>query len=258
MKNSREFIQLRNQALLRYIETKGSVTVDELVIHFQLSPATVRRTLANLEQDQMLLRTHGGAKSLQTVEHLSLEIKTNVNNIAAKNRVAQIACKEIRDGDVIALGCGSTTLFLAKLLHGRKDLTVITDSVYVAVELLGEEGIGVYLSGGFVYSTCGAVFSSAPSELFQTSNVNKAFVGVDGISISTSSVSAMAHLTSVERAVLNSGEKVYVLADHSKFEKKAVIERLASFEELDYLVTDIRPSQEAMEALIASNVTVLY
>lgn len=55
MKNSREFIQQRNQALLRYIEANGSVTVDELVAQFQLSPATVRRTLTSLEQERMLL-----------------------------------------------------------------------------------------------------------------------------------------------------------------------------------------------------------
>ncbi len=58
--------------------------------------------------------------------------------------------------------------------------------------------------------------------------------------------------------ILTCGEKVYVLADNSKFDKKTVIERLASFDEFDYLVTDKKPSEEIIQRLEDSGVKILY
>ena len=218
----------------------------------------MRRALESLEQKGLAIRTHGGVKSLQRENCLSLEIKPNVNNIVQKNRIAQRARKLIKNGDVIALGCGSTTLFLAKLLHGMDNLTVITDSAYVAVELMEEENIEIYLSGGIIHSRSGAVYSAQCKNLFESSLVNKVFIGADGISLASRSITAMAHLTEAERMILTCGEKVYVLADNSKFDKKTVIERLASFNEFDYLITDRKPSDDIIEKLEEYDIKVLY
>lgn len=258
MRRSKEYMNSRLEELTDYIEQKGNVAVADLVDRFQLSPSTVRRALESLEEKGLAIRTHGGVKSLQKEKGLSLEIKPNVNNIAAKSKIAQRARKLIKSGDVIALGCGSTTLFLAKLLHGIDSLTVITDSAYVAVELMEEKNMEIYLSGGVIHSRSGAVYSSQCKNLFESALVNKVFIGADGISLASRSITAMAHLTEAERMILTCGEKVYVLADNSKFDKKTVIERLASFDEFDYLVTDKKPSEEIIQRLEDSGVKILY
>ena len=258
MRRSKEYMNSRLEELIDYIEQNGNVTVTDLVDRFHLSPSTVRRALESLEQKGLAIRTHGGVKSLQRENCLSLEIKPNVNNIVQKNRIAQRARKLIKNGDVIALGCGSTTLFLAKLLHGMDNLTVITDSAYVAVELMEEENIEIYLSGGIIHSRSGAVYSAQCKNLFESSLVDKVFIGADGISLASRSITAMAHLTEAERMILTCGEKVYVLADNSKFDKKTVIERLASFNEFDYLITDRKPSDDIIEKLEEYDIKVLY
>ena len=258
MRRSKEYMNSRLEELIDYIEQNGNVTVTDLVDRFHLSPSTVRRALESLEQKGLAIRTHGGVKSLQRENCLSLEIKPNVNNIVQKNRIAQRARKLIKNGDVIALGCGSTTLFLAKLLHGMDNLTVITDSAYVAVGLMEEENIEIYLSGGIIHSRSGAVYSAQCKNLFESALVNKVFIGADGISLASRSITAMAHLTEAERMILTCGEKVYVLADNSKFDKKTVIERLASFNEFDYLITDRKPSDDIIEKLEEYDIKVLY
>ena len=258
MKRSQEYIRNRNEQLIDYIEQNDTVTISELTDHFQLSPSTVRRALEQLEKDGLVIRTHGGVKSLQIDKQLSLKISPNVNNLAAKNKIALTARKLVKNGDVLAIGCGSTTLFFAKSLHTAKDLTVITDSVYVAVELMENKNIEVYLSGGFVHGTSGAVFSAQLGNLFQSSLVDKVFLGADGISMASKSITAMAHLTEAERTLLTCGDKVYILADNSKFDKKTVIERLATFHEFDYLVTDKKPSDQIIEKLKNSNVQLIY
>ena len=258
MKRSKEYIYNRNEQLIKYIEEREYVTVSDLTKHFSMSPSTVRRALEQLENEGMVIRTHGGVKSLQVDRELFLKISPNVNNLAAKNKIAMTAKKYVKNGDVLGIGCGSTTLFFAKLLHDFKHLTVITDSVYVAVELMEDKNIEVYLSGGFVHHTSGAVYSTQFGNLFESSLVDKVFLGADGISMVSQSITAMAHLTEAERTLLTCGDKVYILADNSKFDKKTVIERLAAFQEFDYLITDQKPSNQILELLKEANVKVLY
>ena len=115
-----------------------------------------------------------------------------------------------------------------------------------------EENIEIYLSGGIIHSRSGAVYSAQCKNLFESS------LGADGISLASRSITAMAHLTEAERMILTCGEKVYVLADNSKFDKKTVIERLASFNEFDYLITDRKPSDDIIEKLEEYDIKVLY
>ena len=91
MKRSQEYIRNRNEQLIDYIEQNDTVTISELTDHFQLSPSTVRRALEQLEKDGLVIRTHGGVKSLQIDKQLSLKISPNVNNLAAKNKIALTA-----------------------------------------------------------------------------------------------------------------------------------------------------------------------
>ena len=142
------FAEERKGQILELLRQKSKLLVPELCDYFDVSPATIRNDLRDLENERKLKRTHGGAISL---EKTSFELDSRhkeIRNMEQKRQIAACAAKLIEDGDTIILDTGTTTLELAKCLSGKRDLTIVLNDIEIASLLEESTQANLILIGG--------------------------------------------------------------------------------------------------------------
>lgn len=165
------------------------------------------------------------------------DLNSSIPNFAAKNEVAEIAASMVEDGDFIAIGSGSTAFLLASKLHGKRDLTVATNSVYVAYELMQDKTINFNICGGSILSRNGACNGPFAELYLNDIQVDKAFCGTDSVSLEKGFISMDADPRS-ERAQCLVGKQRYMLADASQFKNRPFIEKICNFKDVDAFITN--------------------
>ena len=150
MNNGGMFVEERKIRIIERIERQRKATVAELCDQFHVSSATIRSDLRDLEAAGLLIRTHGGAM-VKTKTGLELDmVQRGTQHLAEKRRIAERALELVEDGDTVILDTGTTTLELARLLGRRRDLTVVTNDLAIALALEAAESVRVLFMGGLV------------------------------------------------------------------------------------------------------------
>lgn len=243
----------RHQELLQLVESKGQVSVDELAQHFSVSDDTIRRDLLYLENNKVLLRTHGGAVSTALMVHRETPFLTRVNTHAnGKSRIGRAAAQLISDGETLIVNGGSTTFAFAANLGARRDLTVVTNNVALVSALTPEAVHRVYLIGGQYRlshdCTVGPVeFNSG------TVSVDTAVLGVSGLTITNGISTTHLDEARMHAQMITSARRTIVVVDASKFGHDTFAQ-IAPLKVVDTLVTDVSPPPEFRQALSAANV----
>ena len=142
--------QQRQDSICRLLRQRGECSVEELARRLGVSGMTVRRDLAALARQGKVLRTHGGAAMADRISFDFVFRERLGRRRAAKDAVARAAAERIADGQSVLLDSGTTTLALARQLHGKERLTVITTSLPIAAELQFDRQIEVLLLGGYL------------------------------------------------------------------------------------------------------------
>ena len=138
----------RKNEILQKLRAEQRVLVSELAAHYQVTEETIRRDLDKLEKEGYATKTYGGAilgNSTKTDLSHAIRSKTNVE---FKNQIADLVCQMVDDGDHLMIDDSSTALFCAKKLRDKKNLTIITNSVELVVELANVETWSILLTGG--------------------------------------------------------------------------------------------------------------
>ena len=138
----------RKNEILNKLRAEQRVLVSELAVHYGVTEETIRRDLDKLEKEGYATKTYGGAIwGNSTKTDLSYTIR-NKTNVEAKTAIASIVSQLIQDGDHLMLDDSSTSLYIAKALKDKKDLTILTYSVEIITELAGVEGWTILSTGG--------------------------------------------------------------------------------------------------------------
>lgn len=207
----------RQQKILEHLEKHTVVKSQELTEVLQASESTIRRDLQELENKGLLVRIHGGAKQNQRLSlELNMDEKT-AKNVQEKQQIAQLAANEIQDEDIIYLDAGSTTLELIPLLVGKK-ITVVTNSVRHATCLV-EMHIPTIILGGPIKLSTNAVLGAAALHQLGQLRFNKAFMGINGLHEDLGFTTPDPEEAAMKQLVFKNAEKVFVLADQTKFGK---------------------------------------
>jgi DeoR family transcriptional regulator of aga operon len=216
----------RERRVVEEVLRAGAVSVDALAERLQVSPATVRRDLTGLEQRGLLRRTHGGAVPIEPI-HSDLFLGDSSfqeqmrRHAPEKRRIALAAADLVEDGDTIALTPGTTTALLARCLRHRRNITVVTNTVNVALELCQREGISVFVTGGYLragwFSMVGPAAVHALGEIY----VDKVFIGVNGIHPVRGLTAGHPDEAMTNRAMIGQAREKIVVADHAKLGKVA-------------------------------------
>ncbi|PIF43315.1 DeoR family transcriptional regulator [Chryseobacterium sp. 52] len=246
----------RHDDILKELDEKGHVLVQDLCERFNVSSVTVRKDLNYLESLGLLFRNHGGAsKHVRYAYERNVDEKENIN-VEAKQNIAKAALQLIQENDCIILASGTTMHYLARMLANFGPLTVLTSSLRVALELCNNPNINIIQLGGEVRKSSTSIVGSISETILRQFSCNKLFLGVDGIDmefgISTSNA-AEAHLNQL---MIECSEKVVILGDSSKLNKKG-FGKIATLDKIDYLITDSGICEEDRVGLEEIGVSVI-
>jgi DeoR/GlpR family transcriptional regulator of sugar metabolism len=216
----------RQQRISERLRTERVVSIADLGTWLGVSDMTVRRDLIRLEELGLCRRTHGGAVSVhaplvQDTPYTERELQ----HVAEKIAIGRAAAALVEEGDTIAIDSGSTTMQFAAALRGKKNVTVVTNSIRVLNQLYDAAGIIVISTGGTISTTLNPGFrhddpflvgplAEATMRRFRP---NKAFMGTVGLTIADGLSNGMLEQAELKRIMMEVSAEVTLLTDHSKF-----------------------------------------
>ncbi|WP_028563171.1 DeoR/GlpR family DNA-binding transcription regulator [Paenibacillus pinihumi] len=225
----------RHRNIIERLEKQGSVKVSELSASFQVTEKTIREDLEKLEEKGLLKRIHGGAVLEAEGEDSLLPLMIpNIRNGQAKAAIAEQALRYIEPGDIIALDAGSTTLEIAKRVKNMP-LTVLTNDLLIIRELALKEQIRLVVPGGYRHHNL--LIGGEELEWISRLNVHKLFLSTTGIHLEYGLTIFTEELAKLKKVYMSCARHIYCVADHSKFDKGALI-TFAELSEVDYFITD--------------------
>ena len=197
------------------IRDSGVIRIEDLCRQLQVSPATVRRDLDQLERGGAIRRVHGGAVSVES--RLDEPVFADKTSLAAreKRRIAEAALRFVEPGDTVYLDGGSTVLELARLLRERTNLTVVTNSLYAAHELAGR-GPRLIVIGGELRRLSQTMVGALTRSVLQELHLDKAFMGTIGFALHEGLTTTDPSEAFTKKLVMGQARQVIVLADSSK------------------------------------------
>lgn len=252
----------RKAELAAYVAQVGQVTVTRLAKRFDVSADTIRRDLDALDSEGALVRTHGGAVSLSAVPKpdSGLDVRARVQ-ATAKDRIGALVAGLVPNGASLVVNAGTTTLAVARHLHGHRDLTIATNSLALPAELPPEVVRDVYVFGGAVRTSAQAtvgpvVFPVMPGRPEVDIRVDLALVCVGAVApdngYSTSNLGEAAMMAEM----MGRAAQVVVMADSSKFNRR-LFAQVAPLGAADWFVTDAAPPEHLAAAFHAAGVEIV-
>ena len=242
--------------LLQLVAERGDVQLRDLADELNASAATIRRDVGALAEQGLLVRTHGGASSRRSGSELPMNLRGG-RNTQAKRTIARVAVEQIPPGrHAVAMTGGTTTTEVLRALDRRRDLTIVTNSVGLAIEAASHGQNRVLIAGGILRATSLELVGSLAESTFRQINVGTAIVGCDGVSLdggltTHDDVEASTNHTMIERA-----QKVICVADGSKI-GVATLARLAELSDVDMLITDSSADPAELARIRGAGVDVL-
>ena len=227
----------RRTKILEKLESDGQVNVSELSKEFNVSEVTIRNDFLQLEKKNMLIRARGGAIKVSRVGvDFELSQKQKIN-LDLKKKIGKRGAELVRDGDTIIIDAGTTTQEMVKNLHPESMLTVITNALNIANNLVYNNNIQVIMPGGFLRKDALSMIGSPDEKTIRDYLCDKLFLGVDGLDfefgISTPNIEE-AHLN---RIMIEISRQIIVLADSSKVKRRSLAV-ICPLSKVDILVTD--------------------
>lgn len=227
----------RREKILELLREDGSAKVHNLSKIFKVSEVTIRHDLERLEKDGFVSREHGGA-FLKEVESLVRSFALiNQSNMDKKAVIGIHAAGLIEAGDTIILDSGSTTTEVAKNLVGRKNLTVITNALNIALILGAEPDIEIIMTGGEFKPPTLSLTGQKAAAFFHDVHVDKLFLATAGISLRSGLTYPSLSDIVVKKAMIDVAETVYLVADSTKIGKGALAS-LGALSLIDFIITD--------------------
>jgi DeoR family fructose operon transcriptional repressor len=208
----------RLKEIVELVKRDKIASVSKLAVFFDVHPATIRRDLAEIEEKGLLVRTHGGVFE----EELTIESPFSERaqeQFEEKERIGIKAAEMVGDNEHIIIDSGTTTLHIARHLHNRNGLTVITNDMNVASELRDAPGVTVIVTGGTLYRGTYMLNGMYTQNILQTLHVQKAFIGTPAIHPTHGLTHPEAELVPTKQWMIRSAGQVIVTADHTKIGK---------------------------------------
>lgn len=218
------FAKERQDKIFTMLQQNGAVTTIDLMKTFQVSIETIRRDLLYMEQNMLLKRVHGGAVAVTEMmpfHHLDYRVEEN-NDL--KRILVQNAIPFIKEGDIICIDAGSTAIVFAEVLKEHfSELIVVTHCLDV-LDILGKyKNFSVILCGGHFNKRENAFSGDLTLEQYSRLHMQKAFLCPGAVSMNFGICDYRQDLAQIQKKIIECSDSIYILADSSKFEQKALL-----------------------------------
>jgi len=249
--------QERRNLILEQLQNEKSVVVAKLSQVYSVSEETIRRDLEKLENDGFATKSYGGAV---LNENINIEMPFNIrkkNNIEEKQIIASIVETLIEDGERIMLDASSTAVFIAKAIKGKKNLTVISNSLEIMVELSEVAGWKIISPGGHIREGYLALIGPSILKKLKSYYVDKAFISCSGLDISNGITDGNEDFAEIKHTMLKCAKKKYLVVNSSKLNTKAFV-KVCNLADIDGIIIDKQPSNKWMDFFEAHNIICYY
>lgn len=245
----------RHQRIINKLAQEGSVNVLDLCTELSVSSVTIRKDLKFLEDKDLLFRTHGGATLANPyTSDRSVNEKVKIRS-GEKSSIGSAAASLIQPDDCILIASGTTVLSLAKSIHPKTSLTVITAALNVALELIHHPGIEVIQLGGILRKSSSSVTGTYAEKILDDFSCSKLFLGVDGIDVEFGLTTTNMQEAQLNRKMIGAAQKTIVLADSTKFGKRG-FGKICGLEDIEQVITDKGISDHMVKTLTGMGIEV--
>ncbi|MEV4161004.1 DeoR/GlpR family DNA-binding transcription regulator [Nonomuraea dietziae] len=249
----------RWNSILELLAQEGRLSVEDAAEALDVSTATIRRDFDQLAQQQMLMRTRGGAVAQSVSYDLPLRYKT-ARHADEKHRIAAAAAELVSPGAVIGMNGGTTTSELARSLATRSTLeagfTIVTNALNIASELTVRQHVKIVVTGGVARPQSYELIGPLAGGVLEQVTLDVAFLGVDAIDVGLGASAHHEGEASVNNLLISRAAQVVVVADSSKVGRRAFA-RICPIDRIDTLVTDERLPDEHVGRLSEAGVKVI-
>jgi DeoR/GlpR family transcriptional regulator of sugar metabolism len=239
----------RRQEILRAVRG-GTAHVADLAESFGVSEMTVRRDLSALARDGKLERVHGGALHAGEPRFSQIEVE----RFDVKDRMGAAAAALVEDGQTVMIDIGTSTLQMARHLHGRK-VTVVTTNLAVLEELLPDPDIELVLPGGTVRRNYRSLVGVVAEDSLRQLKADVAVLGTSAVDAELGVWDTTMVEVPIKRLMIAAADRVVLLADAAKFSMSGVV-RVCGPESIDHIVTDAPLPAACRSAVDAAGIEV--
>lgn len=250
------FLEERRQEILRRVNELGRVSVSDLSEEFRVSEVTIRADLQALADSNLVVRTHGGAVTAnRALPDISLSSRLT-QQVREKDRIGEAGAAMVADGDAIFLDSSSTALAIARQLKDRRHVTIISNSLAVAHEMLDAPGVTVVMPGGVLRRETASLIRSDSLEALRKFNIQKGFFGAHGLSVPEGLTDVSADEADMKRPLVEMCREVIAIVDATKWGRVGLAS-FARLDQIDRVITDSHVSPDLMDQVRAQGIEVM-
>ena len=247
----------RRNAILEKLQAERRVVVSELSQIYKVSEETIRRDLEKLENDGFAIKSYGGAV---INENANVDLPFNIRkkrNVISKQKIAEVISSRIKDGTSIMLDASSTAVYIAKALKERKNLTLITNSIEILIEMFDTPNVNVLSTGGAMREVSFALVGPQTDKMLNSYHVDMAIVSAKGFDLETGMTDTEELHANNKKTMLHAGREKVLAVDSSKFGKTAFTE-IGTLEDISMVVTDAKPDEVWLQAFKEYGIECIY
>ena len=258
MQKSRLLTEQRRRRVLDLVDQDGQATVADIAKRFSISAVTARGDLDTLASIGAVVRSHGGAvRRLEAAQDYPLRTKEAIHR-EEKVRIGRAAAELIKAGETVILDSGTTTAEIARHLKLAKiqSVTVITNALNIAAELMDAPGISLIMIGGLMRPVSCSFVGPQAEAMMNEVHADRLFLAVDGFDLENGPSTPDVLEAQLNNVMIRSAREVNVVADFSKLGRRSV-SKIGPFESIKRLITDTRATSEFTGALRAKGIEVI-
>ena len=247
---------LRSPEIIKLANQRSIVRVEELAEYFNVSLQTIRKDLNKLCSDGQLERVHGGAIIPSHIENIEYEQRKKIN-LLGKQAIGRACAKKIPNEICLFMGIGTSTETAAKLLLAHKNLLIVTNNLNIANVLKNNTKSEVVVTGGNLRKSDGALIGQPALETIKNFKFDLAILGCSALDREGNMLDFDTQEILVNQSIISQADKTYLLADHTKFLRKAPV-KIAPLSIIDCFFTDNKLESELLEKCRSWNTEVRY
>ncbi|QIW15399.1 transcriptional regulator [Pasteurellaceae bacterium RH1A] len=226
---------IRHKKIIEMVNHQGYVSTEELVAELGVSSQTIRRDLNELAESNLIRRHHGGAGVPSSSENSDYS-ERKLFFSSEKNAIGQAVASRIPNGSSLFLDIGTTSEAVAHALLNHQELNIVTNNLNAAHILMQKEDFNITVAGGNL-RTDGGLIGEATVQFIEQFRLDFGILGISAVDSDGSMLDYDYHEVQVKRALMQSSRQVWLVTDHSKFSRKAIV-KLGNISELNGLFTN--------------------
>ncbi len=247
----------RRNAILAKLNSQGNVIVTDLSREFDVTEETIRRDLEKLHNEGLATKTYGGAVLAQ---NLNVDLPFNVRkraNVERKQKIAEKIAEMINDGDYIMLDASSTAICVTKCISNRKNITLITNSVELMMELADKSDWNILSTGGTLKKGSLSLVGASAERMISGFHVDLAICSAKGIDVNVGVTDSNEKDSEIKRAIFAAANRKILAVDSTKFDKISFV-HVCEINNIDTVVTDEMPNERWLEHFKSIGVELVY